>query len=396
MTGATDNPIRLRRLSTRSLTAGQLDEALDTGRRAAGLDLTDAASLHNLAIIHYERGEIDDSLAWARRAVHLHPDLAGARLSIAEALLVQGAFAEGWEEYEWRYRMPGATPPLPEALRQGRPQWVGEDLKGGQLMLIADQGFGDVIQFSRYVPWVVARGQPVILAASDEMAPLMRHLFPQLPIATRPQDYTDFTAYCPLSSLPRLHGTRLETILPITPLHPDPDRAEAWRRKLDSLIPTRRRRVGLVWAGRPTHPKDHNRSIRFPILADALAGLPSLALVSLQVGERSADPARYAEGQRILDVAKDIQDYMDTVAIIAALDLIVTVDTSVAHLAGAVGRPAWVLLPFACDWRWLQNRADSPWYPSLRLFRQRAPGQWDAPLADIRSEIQALADHCGG
>jgi hypothetical protein len=347
-----------------------------------------ANAFHARALAHYARGEAEESLACARRAVALRPDLAGAHVSIAEAQLLLGAFAEGWEAYEWRFRMPGAPPPLPEALAAGRPQWDGCDLGTGQLMLIADQGFGDVIQFSRYVPWVLARGQPTILGASNEMAPLMRRLFPRLPLATRWEDFAGFTAYCPLSSLPRLHGTRPDTIPPVVPLSPNPERAELWRRRLDGLIQPGLRRVGVVWAGRPTHPNDHNRSIRFPLLADALGKLPGVALVSLQKGERSADLAQHEQGRRIIDAAREIRDYNDTVAVIAALDLVVTVDTSVAHLAGAMGWPTWVLLPFACDWRWMRERMDSPWYPSLRLFRQTAPGQWDAPLAAIAAALQ--------
>ena len=384
-----NNALVLRDLSATYRTVGRLDEALAIGRQAAALDLGDAVALHNLAMIHYARGEIEDSLGWARRAVGLRPDLAGAHVSIAEAQLLLGEFADGWEEYEWRFRMPGAPPPLPEALRHGRPQWAGETLGSGQLMLIADQGFGDVFQFSRYVPWATAKAQSVMLAASDEMAPVMRRLFPQLPIATRRRDYADFSAYCPLSSLPRLHGTRLDTIPPVVPIHPDPQHAEVWHRKLDTLIPAGLRRVGLVWTGRPTNPNNRNRSISFSVLAEALTMLPGLALVSLQKGEASADLAHHEHGKLIIDAAKDIQSYEDTAAIIAALDLVITVDTSVAHLAGAMGRPAWVLLHFGSDWRWMRDREDSPWYPSLRLFRQRAPGQWDAPLAAIAAEFLA-------
>jgi hypothetical protein len=384
-----DNTVFLLHLSALYRAVGRLDEALVTGRRAAGLRLADAVALHNLAMVHRARGEVEDSLAWARRAVHLRPDLAGAHMSIAEAQLLLGGFDEGWEEYEWRYRMPGAPPPLPEALAAGRPLWDGGHLGTGQLMLVADQGFGDVIQFSRYVPWAVAHGQPTILAASDEMAPLMRRLFPGLPIATRREHYADFTAYCPLSSLPRLHGTRPDTIPPVVPLAPEAGGAAVWRGRLDGLIPAGLRRVGLVWAGRPTHPNDSRRSIRFPLLADALGRLPGVALVSLQKGERSADLALHEQGRPVIDIARNIRDYDDTAGVIAALDLVVTVDTSVAHLAGAMGRAAWVLLPFACDWRWMRERTDSPWYPSLRLFRQPAPEQWDAPLAAIVAELRA-------
>jgi len=366
---------------------GRLDDALATARRAVALQPGDATALHNQAVIHHERGEIEYGLAYSRRAVSLRPEMAGAHFAIAEAQLLRGEYAEGWEEYEWRFRMPGMPPLMPALLRQGRPQWGGGSVGTGRLMLVGDQGFGDVIQFSRYIPWVLAKGQPTFLATSNEMAPLMRRMFPDLPIMTRWADCTNFAAFCPLSGLPRLHGTRPDTIPPVIPMPIDPARGDAWLTKLDIAIPAGLRRVGIVWAGRPTHKNDRNRSMAFTTLVKALGTVPGLALVSLQKGKRSADLASYEGSALIIDAAKDINDYEDTVAVIAALDLVVTVDTSVAHVAGALGRPASVLLPFTCDWRWLRKRADSPWYPSLRLFRQQAPARWDEPLAAVVSEL---------
>jgi hypothetical protein len=190
-----------------------------------------------------------------------------------------------------------------------------------------------------------------------------------------------------LSGLPRLHGTRLDTIPPPLPIPVDPERAALWRTKLDLAIPAGLRRVGIVWAGRPTHRNDRNRTMALSTLAPPLAEVPGIALVSLQKGEASAEVTSYAGRAILADAARDITDYEDTVATIAALDLVVTVDTSVAHIAGAMGRPCWVLLPYTCDWRWLREREDSVWYPSLRLFRQKAPARWAEPLAAVAAEL---------
>jgi hypothetical protein len=384
------NGLYLRNISEMYRVVGRLDDALAAARRAVDLQPGDAAALQNRAVIHHERGEIELGLACSRRAASLRPEMAGAHFAIAEAQLLRGEYAEGWEEYEWRFRMAGVPPLLPVALQRGRSQWGGSSLGNGRLLLIGDQGFGDVIQFSRYIPWAMRQGQPSILATSNEMAPLMRRMFPELPIATNWADCTMFAAFCPLSGLPRLHGTRLDTIPPPLPIPIDPDRAALWRTKLDLLIPPGLRRVGLVWAGRPTHRNDRNRSMALSTLTPPLADLPGIALVSLQKGDAAAEIKAYSGRAPLADAARDITDYEDTVAAIAALDLVITVDTSVAHIAGAMGRPCWVLLPFTPDWRWLRDRTDSPWYPSLRLFRQQAPTHWDEALAAVAAELARL------
>jgi hypothetical protein len=384
------NGLYLRNISEMYRVVGRLDDALAAARRAVALQPGDAAALHNQAVIHHERGEIENGLACSRRAVSLKPDMAGAHFAIAEAQLLRGEYAEGWEEYEWRFRMPGVPPLMPAPLQQGRSQWGGGSLGNGRLLLIGDQGFGDVIQFSRYIPWVLAKGHPTMLATSNEMAPLMRRMFPELPIATNWAECTNFAAYCPLSGLPRLHGTRTDTIPPALPIPIDPSRAALWRTKLDIAIPAGLRRVGLVWAGRPTHRNDRNRTMALATLAAPLAEVPGIAFVSLQKGDPAAEVAAYSGRAMLVDAAKDITDYEDTVAAIAALDLVVTVDTSVAHIAGAMGRPAWVLLPYTSDWRWLRERTDSPWYPSLRLFRQQAPARWAECLAAVAGELARL------
>lgn len=382
-----NNPLYLRNISEMYRVSGRLDDAIAAISRAIALKPDDPIGYHNQAVILHESGQIAAGLASSRRAVALKHDMPGAHFAIAEAQLLLGEFAEGWEEYEWRFRMPGVPPLMPPAVRQNKPQWGGGPLESGSLMLIGDQGFGDVLQFSRYIPWAVEKGQPTFLATSKEMAPTIHRMFPDLDIRTRWADCTDFAAYVPLSGLPRLRGTRLDTIPPIVPLPLDPVKATLWATRMAESIPQGLRRVGIVWAGRPTHKNDRNRSVSFATIADTLASIPGIALISLQKGDRAADIASYQGAAPLIDAAKDIEDYEDTAALIASLDLVVTVDTSVAHLTGILGKPAWVLLPFTPDWRWLRERTDTPWYPSLRLFRQQRHGAWDAPLAAIAAAV---------
>ena len=381
------NPLYVRNIAEMYRVTGRLDAASRAISRAITLRPEDPVCYHNQAVILHESGRIAEGLVSSRRAAALKHDMPGAHFAIAEAQLLLGEFVEGWEEYEWRFRMAGVPPVMPAAVKRDRPQWGGSRLETGRLMMIGDQGFGDVLQFSRYIPWAVGRGQPTFLATSKEMAPAIRRMFPDLEIQTRWADCTDFAAYIPLSGLPRLCGTRIDTIPPVVPLPLDPERVETWTARLNDSLPSGLKRVGIVWAGRPTHKNDRNRSIAFATLAQALGHLPGIVLVSLQKGDRTADLAGYQGAAPLFDAAPHIETYEDTAAAIAALDVVVTVDTSVAHLTGLIGKPGWVLLPFTPDWRWLRERTDTPWYPSLRLFRQQAHGQWDAPLAAVAAAL---------
>jgi Flp pilus assembly protein TadD len=353
---------------------GRYDDALRVGHQALARTPGDLQTLHNLALIHYRELELDQCVALARRALALDPAAPGPHLQLAEALLLGGEFAAGWREYEWRYQIPGAPPLLPAS---NRPQWDGTPLVDATLLLIADQGFGDSIQFSRYIPWVCARCPRVVIAADPVLHPLLRQIQPALELVERWDRCPPFAAYCPLSGLPRLHGTILGTIPGQTPyLRADPVRSEVWRARLQDLLEPGTRRIGLVWAGRPTHNNDHNRSVSLDAFAP-IAAMSGISLVSLQKGPAQQAIANYFDRAALLNLGAEISDFVDTMAIIEALDLVVCVDTAVAHLAGAMGKPAWILLPYAPDWRWLLGRSDSPWYPTARLFRQPSPGDWE-------------------
>jgi hypothetical protein len=365
---------------------GRIDEAIAAGRRAIAANPDDPHAHINLSIACYRALLLDESVALARRAIRLGPDLAAAHFALAEPLLLRAEFAEGWEEYEWRFRLgtqPRMMPPT------DRPHWNGAAMPHATLLLVADQGFGDVIQFCRYIPWVFARCPHLAIASSPELGPLLRQIAPRAALVERWQDCPAFAAYCALSGLPRLHGTRLDSIpWPGPYLRADPALAAACAARLDRLLPAGYRRIGIVWAGRAAHPNDGNRSATLRDLLP-LTEVPRTALVSLQKGPPQDQAGSYFGAAPLLNAGPELASFADTAAVLDALDLLVTVDTGVAHLAGAMGKPVWMMVPFAPDWRWLLDRMDTPWYPSLRLFRQKLPRRWDAVAAEIAGALAA-------
>jgi tetratricopeptide (TPR) repeat protein len=360
---------------------GRHQEALAVGRRAVALDPDDPHCYHNLGVLHYDRLEPAAAIEAAEQALALDPAFPGAHFGIAEAALLQGDFARGWREYEWRTRLAGVPPLLPPS---ERPQWDGRPLGAGEtLVLVADQGYGDVIQFARYIPWAAARCPDLAIACSVELQPVLA----QLPGAARLFDHwqnaPDFAAYCALSSLPLLAGTRLETIpAPVPYLRPDEGKFAEWAERLWRLLPRGYRRIGIAWAGRSTHRNDARRSTRLATLAP-LAEMPEVVLLSLQKGVAQAEIAGYWGKAPLVNLGPSIRDFGDTLAILECLECVVSVDTSVVHLAGAMGKPVSIMLPYAPDWRWLLQREDSPWYPSARLFRQGPERSWEPVVAAI-------------
>jgi len=366
----------------------RLDDALNAARRAVALAPSDPLCLHNLAVIQYERVEIDDSIESAQRALLIKPDLAGAHFARAEGLLIKGDMARGWEEYEWRFRIGGAAALMPAT---DKPQWDGVGFADGTLLLIADQGFGDVIQFSRYIPWVLERCPNVTIAASSEIRLVLAQFLPAERIIIRWEDCPPWKAFCPLSGLPRLHGTRVDNVPAEIPyLRADSSRVAAWAERLGRLAPRSHKRVGVVWAGRPTHNNDRRRSAKLADFAP-LAALPGVALVSLQKGPSADQAGQYFGRAPLINIGAEVRDYDDTMALLECLDLVVTVDTSVGHLAAAMGKPVWILLATSPDWRWMLRRDDSPWYPTVRLFRQTSSRQWRDVFERVAAAWQAAS-----
>jgi Flp pilus assembly protein TadD len=368
---------------------GRFEEGLRLIRRAQGLAPTDPIGHFNEAMLRYELLETESCIRAARRAIALKPDLPEAHMRLGQTLLLTGALAEGWEEYEWRYQITGAQPLMPKT---DRPQWDGKPLPTGErLLLVADQGFGDVIMFSRFLPWAIARCANVVVATSTEMRPLLERHFPGPTYFSRWDQCPPFAAYCPFSGLPRLAGTRIDSIPgPVSYFQPLPERVALWRERLAERVAPGLRRIAIAWAGRPTHNNDRNRSIALDQLAP-FGNVPGLALIAVQKGPAVAQAAGWRGPAPLLTLDPDIADFDDTAAILANVDLLVCVDTSLGHLAGALGLPAWVMLPYAPDWRWLMGRSDSPWYPSLRLFRQPAPRAWSELIGTVAGELARFA-----
>jgi hypothetical protein len=265
--------------------------------------------------------------------------------------------------------------------------WNGMKIPNGRLLLVGDQGYGDTIQFARYIPMVVDRCQELIIGCSAEMGPLLANIPGVKQYCHRWNDVPGHAAHCRLSSLPYLFHTRMDTIPAQIPyLKADPARIAHWRARLDATLPSGVMRIGVAWTGRPTHPNDRRRSMPLSRLAP-LAAVGPVAFVSLQKPMPARDLASMQLFPGMTDLSAELTDFGETAALMEALDLVVTVDTAMGHLAGALGKKVWILIPKAADWRWLLDRDDSPWYPSARLFRQQKPGAWDEPLQRLSAAL---------
>jgi tetratricopeptide (TPR) repeat protein len=365
---------------------GRNEEALSWFDRSLELEPYLATTLTDKAISLVELHRFDEALAWYHRAQAADPGHAEADWNLALLEMLTGNFEAGWVGREARWRIPALSMHYPKF---PQPMWLGkEPIEGKTILINVDEGLGDTIQFARYVPMVAALGARVILAVQDALCPLLSELegvSQCLPLST--SERPAFDTYCPASSLPLAFGTRLETIPSRTPYLPAPSklRVQAWE---DRLPPRDRLRVGLVWSGNPRHDNDHNRSIPFRMMASILD--VDATFVSLQKELRPDDGATLLERTDIIDLTADLTDFAETAALVSCLDLVISVDTSIVHLAGALGRPTWILLPYTPDYRWLLDRDDSPWYPTARLFRQTATREYESVLERVRDELLAL------
>ncbi|HSO42908.1 MAG TPA: tetratricopeptide repeat protein [Rhodospirillales bacterium] len=363
--------------------AGNLEPAGAAAERALTIRPAYTGALCTLGLIRHEQGEYEAALAAYDRALTLDPEHATTRANRATLLLLLGRMEEGWREYEWRWRAQGFTT---KARDFARPPWDGSDLAGRTILIHAEQGLGSAIQFVRYVPMVAARGGRVIL----ECQPPLARLFASLAgggaeaIVRKGERLPDFAVHAPLMSLPQLLGTTLATIPSAVPyLAAEAEVSTFWRERL-ARVP--RPRVGLVWAGNPNHANDRNRSLPARTLAPLLT-CPGISFIDLQVGTAAGERADLAEAG-LISPGK-IGDVADTAAIIAELDLVVSVDPAVSHLAGALAKPVWLMLPLVGEWRWLRERTDTPWYPTMRLFRQRDPGDWPGVVEAMGEALRA-------
>jgi tetratricopeptide (TPR) repeat protein len=362
---------------------GRDEEALTYSDRALALKPDLAGAFNNRGTSLQGLHRFDEALASFERAIALKADYADAHWNAALLRLLLGDFAKGWAGREWGRKCKAVNF---VDRRFAQPLWLGEEpLKQKTILLHSDEGFGDTIQFSRYAPLVAAAGARVILEVPDLLHPLLTGLEGvALCLPKGASRLPDFDLHCPLSSLPLALRTRLETIPAAPALPPLPEAlVQAWQARLG---PHDKLRVGLVWSGNPAHGNDRNRSM--PLLAlSALLDIDA-SFVSLQKDPRPEDAAVLRTRPEILDPTEHLTDFVQTAALISCLDLVITVDTSVAHLSGALRRPTWILLPFTPDYRWLLGRDDSPWYPTVRLFRQTAPGDYASVLERVRDELR--------
>jgi tetratricopeptide (TPR) repeat protein len=364
---------------------GQPDEAIAAIRQAILLrpDYADAHS--NLGVVLRDKEQLVEAIAACRQAIALEPDHIEGRKNLALLLLQQGEYQQGWEEYEWRWKHVKFPPPMRNF---SQPLWDGSPLGARTLLLHTEQGLGDAIQFFRYLPLLTQRGGKIIIECQPELQRLLRMMSVRCQIVTRGDPLPVFDVQCPLLRLPWAFGTTLENIPKTIPyLHADVQDVKKWQQRLHEQLPiVKVGKVGLVWAGNPVNTNDCNRSIKLQSLAP-LGQAPGVCFFSLQKGEAAAQARTPPAGMELVDWTSELKDFADTAALIANLDLIISVDTAVVHLAGAMGKPVWTLLPFNSDWRWLLKREDSPWYPSVRLFRPPGRGDWDSVIKRVVDEL---------
>jgi tetratricopeptide (TPR) repeat protein len=352
----------------------RFEEAVGAFQQALRVRPGYADAYNDLGLTYHMQGRLKEALACFDEAIRVRPDFADAHLAKASTLLMAGDFKAGWQEYEWRWRCEGFVAP---PLRSPRPAWEGSALGGRTLLLRAEQGFGDTFQFIRYAPLLKERGARVVFEAQLRLLPLLKHcsgIDRLFALGDEPPSH-DLHAY--LLSMPRLLGTTLDTMPAKVPyLGADPDLIAKWRQELQA---DRGFKIGISWQGNPTQKADRQRS--FPLSALApLADLNGVRLISIQKGPGTEQIDDAGQRLRVIDLGNRLDEtagaFMDTAAVLMSLDLVITVDSAVAHLAGALGVPVWVPLSFSPDWRWLLERGDSPWYPTMRLFRQRRIGDW--------------------
>ena len=393
---------------------GRLEESATCCERECQISPNDADAHYNLALALQTLGRIPDAIdsyhaALARRSLYLDallglgralrqagrtesafhcfanvarlaPSNARAHWELGTTQLALGQFAEGWRGFEWRWQLPDFTTPHP---RYAQPRWAGRDLAGQRIFLHCEQGYGDVIQFVRYAALVAARGGHVILGCPKPLQRLMETVPGVDEVVITRENLPPFDTHAPLMSLPLIFGTTLETIPATVPyIHPRVSTTK-WVENGPG------KKVGIAWAGSSAHANDANRSLP-PAFLKPLLTLPGIRWHSLQTGDAArvlAQPEFAGPIVNVVDLGSRFGDFHDTAEAIRELDLVIAVDTAVAHLAGALGKPVWLLLPYEAEWRWMTARDDSPWYPTMRLFRQSSPGNWQELLERVGREL---------
>jgi tetratricopeptide (TPR) repeat protein len=372
------------------LRQGKLDEAVEYYHQSLLLNPKDAESINNLGGALMRLGRYTEALQCFDQALALAPDHAGAHLNKSWLLLLKGEFEAGWKEYEWRLKLESQAEPFGQFLKiQDRPVWDGAPPVGQSILVHCEQGLGDTIQFARFLPLLKSLGARVLFCCQKELATLMAGvhgidaLFDQKAEKGMAQS---FDCHVSLLSLPHLLSIEPDKTPAAVPyVSVDPETVLQWKSRLSPSG----YKVGIVWAGSPSNAEDWRRSCRLDDFSP-LAALSGVRFFSLQKGPAGSEAEAPPPGMDLTDLNSELRDFNDTAAAIMSLDLVIAVDTAVAHLAGALGRPVWTVVPHFPDWRWHLEREDSPWYPTMRIFRQARPGDWKSIFERVANELRIL------
>ncbi|WP_193771166.1 tetratricopeptide repeat protein [Candidatus Magnetaquicoccus inordinatus] len=379
---------------------GEAEAAIPPFRNAIQLRPHFQEAWINLGLCLKASGQLEEARHCFEQVVTHYPQLIAGHINLALTALLMEDYHTGWREYEWRLQASGEQACLhkPKILlhNPGIPRWLGSPLHGQTILVLAEQGFGDTLQFVRYLPMLKAMGARILLTCQSALLPLLRNMdcIDSLSTPEQFQCQETIDCYSPLLSLPLALHTQAENIPASVPyLWADPQLQQSWQQRLSAL---KNRRIGLVWQGKPLHQNDplRRRSCPWEALAP-LAALPDISWISLQKDPNRQTPLPPHPGMSLLDLNNALTDFAQTAAIVSQLDLLITIDTAVAHLAGALGKPVWLLLPLAPDWRWSQNPTSTPWYPGMRMFRQQIANDWHAPIQQMVAQLQkdsSLAD----
>lgn len=356
---------------------GLADEAICNYRKALQLRPDYSDAYNNLGIALQYKRQVEEAITCYRKALQINPNDAVTHWNLSLALLLSGNFKDGWREYEWRLKVKDFNFP-----KINRPLWNGSDISGRSILLHAEQGFGDTIQFIRYAPLVAQLGARVIVRCQKEVRTLIQDMQGIEQVVDYDKQPPDCDIYCPLLSLPFIFGTTpagIPSDIPYVKINGI--LVQEWKNRIQKDYS--KLKAGIVWSGR------EQRSLSLELFVPLLQ-TGGITFYSLQKGEAAKQAKNHYGDMKLVDYTEGITDFSDTAALIGNLDLIITVDTAVAHLAGALGKPVWTLLPFAPDWRWMLDREDSPWYPTMRLFRQPLSGDWESVINRVRQELCSI------
>jgi len=362
---------------------GELEEAIEHYRQAMAIRPDFAEAVHNLGSTYQAQGNYAEAVQCYERAIQLAPQFAEAHKNLSQLRLLLEDFSAGWDEYEWRWQTGEMHLPT-----FSQPVWIGESLRGKTILLHAEQGLGDTLQFIRYARVVQERGAETVVLCPPRLVPLLSHTPGIDRLCGEVKDLPPFDYHIPLLSLPRQFQTTIDSI-PASGayLFAAPELVQHWRDRLDTNAALR---IGVNWRGRSGERDFQLRDLPLAALAE-LAKVPGVELISLQRGEGREELLESAYLNAIIDLGEDVDTkngaFMDTAAIMYAVDLVITSDTAVAHLAGGLGVPVWVGLPFVPNWRWFLNRDTSPWYPTMRLFRQSKVNDWSGVFAEMAETL---------